>query len=167
MKKTAQIGTVVLLSLFAASCVCGPCGGGRARKCGPCGPGGACPTGKCAAKLAPAAEVEPEINTLGLKVLLDSGTPVTILDARSGKYDDGRRIPGAATLAADATEAAAAKLINNKDALVVTYCSNLKCPASRMLAGQLRKLGYKHVIEYPHGIDGWAEAGYEIETAKK
>lgn len=33
-----------------------------------------------------------EINTSGLKALLDSGAKVYVLDARTGTYDDGRRI---------------------------------------------------------------------------
>ncbi len=40
-------------------------------------------------------------------------------------------------------------------ALLVTYCTNLKCPASRALAARLTALGYTHVLEYPEGIEGW------------
>ncbi len=125
-----------------------------------CGPD--CKKPCCAEK----AEIA-EINTSGLKALLDSGAKVHILDARSGKYDDGRRIPGAESLAASATEEQAEKALPSKDALVVTYCSNLKCPASAMLAKRLKGLGYKNVIEYRHGIEGWANAGYPVEAAKE
>ena len=45
-----------------------------------------------------------EINTSGLKALLDSGAKVYVLDARTGTYDDGRGIPGAKALAANALE---------------------------------------------------------------
>ncbi|MEW6712245.1 MAG: hypothetical protein AB1403_20665, partial [Candidatus Riflebacteria bacterium] len=41
------------------------------------------------------------INTQGLKTMLDSGVPLIVLDARSGKYDDGTRIPGALSLNAE------------------------------------------------------------------
>jgi len=52
-----------------------------------------------------------------------------------------------------------------KDALIVTYCSNLKCPASSRLARRLRELGYTSVLEYPYGIEGWTKAGHEVTTA--
>lgn len=107
-----------------------------------------------------------EINTSGLKALIDAGAKVTILDARSGKYDDGRRIPGAKALAADASEKLIKKAVRSKDALVVTYCGGLKCPASAKLAGRLKELGYKNVIEYRHGIQGWSDAGHEVKKAK-
>ena len=108
-----------------------------------------------------------EINTSGLKALIDAKAKLTILDARSGKYDDGRRIPGAKSLAADASEKVVKKAVRSKTSLVVTYCAGLKCPASAMLAARLKKLGYENVIEYRHGIAGWAAAGLPVENAKK
>ena len=40
--------------------------------------------------------------------------PAVVLDARAGKWDDGKRIPGAKALAAAATAAEAAALIPAK-----------------------------------------------------
>lgn len=101
----------------------------------------------------------PIISTLGLKVLMDAQVPMTILDARSGgKWDDGRRIPGAKGLNSKATADDAASVIKSKDDLVVTYCVSVNCPASKLLADRLRQLGYKHVIEDAEGIYGWADA---------
>ena len=90
---------------------------------------------------------------------------VVILDARSGKYDDGRRIPGAKSLNAKSTPEEVAAVVGDKDAKIVTYCSGVKCPASSYLAKHLTKLGYKNVIEYPKGIAGWSEAGQKVEKA--
>jgi rhodanese-related sulfurtransferase len=90
---------------------------------------------------------------------------MTVLDARSGKYDDGIRIPGAKSLAPSATEAQVAALLPDKQALVVTYCANLHCPASKMLGERLRQLGYTHVLEYHEGIEGWKAAGNATEKA--
>lgn len=106
------------------------------------------------------------LNTLALKTLLDSGVPLTILDARSGKFDDGMRIPGAKSLNSESKPEEIAKIVPNKEALVVTYCSNLQCPASDMLYKHLKSLGYTNVIEYPEGIQGWKEAGNQVKPAK-
>ena len=38
------------------------------------------------------------IHTDVLRTLIKARTPMVILDARTGKYDDGRRIPGAKSL---------------------------------------------------------------------
>jgi len=92
---------------------------------------------------------------------------MVIFDARSGKYDDGRRIPGAKSLSAESTAEEVAKLIPAKGALVVTYCTNTHCPASSMLAAHLRKLGYANVVEYPYGIEGWAAADMKVEMQKQ
>jgi rhodanese-related sulfurtransferase len=132
--------------------VTGACSAKPAKACGPDCKKPCCAKGEIA-----------EINTSGLKALLDSGATVYVLDARSGKYDDGRRIPGARSLAPSASEKEIKKAVRKKDALVVTYCAGLKCPASAMLAGRLKDLGYENVIEYRHGIKGWTDAGYKVK----
>jgi rhodanese-related sulfurtransferase len=130
-----------------------------------------CPNGGCKAQPPPVAtnaEQGPAvINTETLNTLLAAKSQLVLLDARSGKYDDGRRIPGAKTLNAKSTAKEVAATIKTKETLVVTYCSNLKCPASNMLAKHLVELGYENVLEYSEGIAGWAAAGHEVKTTKK
>ncbi len=110
---------------------------------------------------------EPEINAAALNLLMNSGVKMSVLDARTGKYDDGRRVPGAGNLSPMSKPAEVAKAIPDKDQLVVTYCTNLKCPASKMLAKNLSELGYRNVIEFPQGIEGWAASGYPVKKAKQ
>ncbi|HOT27162.1 MAG TPA: rhodanese-like domain-containing protein [Candidatus Ozemobacteraceae bacterium] len=131
-----------------------------------------CPGGVCAVEPSKTVEVKPHatsgsiITTEGLKALLSSGVPLHILDARSGKYDDGRRIPGAKSLNAESKVSTILRMLPEKEALIVTYCSNLKCPASGKLFEHLKSLGYKNLIEYPEGIQGWLSAGHEVETIR-
>ncbi len=105
----------------------------------------------------------PYINITVLENLIESNVPMALLDARSGKWDDKSRIPGAQSLNDKSTSEEVAKIIKTKDTLVVTYCSNLKCPASNRLYIHLKKLGYKNVLEYPFGIQEWLESGNDIE----
>ncbi len=105
----------------------------------------------------------PYINIAVLENLIESNIPMVLLDARSGKWDDKSRIPSAQSLNDKSTKEEVEKIIKNKDTLVVTYCSSLKCPASNRLYIHLKKLGYKNVLEYPFGIQGWLEAGNDIE----
>ncbi len=102
------------------------------------------------------------VDTSGLKKLVDVKTPLVLVDARSGKWDDGKRIPGAIAVAPDASAETIAEALPDKDQLIVTYCSNLKCPASKVLSESLIKLGYKNVLKYPEGIQGWIEAGQPV-----
>lgn len=135
---------------------------------------GACaptpPSTPSAAKSATAttekAEGYKHIDTAGVQAAVKEGKAV-ILDARAGKWDDGRRIPGAKQLsAADAVEKAAT-LIPAKDSRIIVYCANTHCPASKFLAEALVKLGYTNVEKYPDGIEGWAAAGNPVEAPKK
>ena len=125
---------------------------------------GACVT--CAPAKSVKTVEKAEIDSHVLERLIASKAKVVILDARSGKWDDGRRIPGAKQLAPSASAKEVAKLIKSKKSLVVTYCTNLKCGASGKLAARLAELGYKNVIEYPYGIDGWAEHGGKVVKTK-
>ncbi|HOY66309.1 MAG TPA: rhodanese-like domain-containing protein [Candidatus Ozemobacteraceae bacterium] len=145
--------------------------------CGSCGPEKSpgkteaqCPDGVCSTTSSEKPVESPKhihggsnITTAGLRALLQSKVPLTILDARSGKYDDGRRIPGAKSLNADSKVSEILKILPEKESLIITYCSNLKCPASHKLFEHLKSLGYKNLLEYPEGIAGWIEAGYEVE----
>lgn len=88
---------------------------------------------------------------------------MVILDARTGKWDDGKRIPGAKTLSAGDSDEKIAEMLPNKSALIVTYCGGVKCPASNQLAERLKKLGYTNILEYPEGIAGWEEKGNKVE----
>src|ERR687898_177042 len=48
-------------------------------------------------------------------------------------------------------EALAAALLPDKDAAIVTYCSNTACANSRVALAQLRRLGYTDVRVYAEG----------------
>ena len=146
--------------------------------CSSCPSGDSCATAEPAAAPLPAATAKTEeaptlankeatINVSALEAMIKTKTPMVLLDARTGTFDDGKRIPGAKTLNASSTPEEIQKMIPAKDSLVVTYCANPQCPASPKLAAQLKTLGYTNVIELPEGIQGWEKAGKAIETPEK
>jgi len=99
-----------------------------------------------------------------LKNLIESKTPMVLLDARTQKWDDGRRIPGGKSLPADSDPALFTETAPNKDALVVIYCGGVQCPAGKALAEKMLSEGYTHVLEYAGGIKEWADVmHYPIE----
>ena len=106
------------------------------------------------------------IDTNGLAALIASGAPVVIIDARGGKWDDGKRIGKAKNLTYEATKEDAARAIPDKKALIVVYCSNPQCPASVLLANRLMDLGYSNILKYGEGIQGWIESGHPVKETR-
>jgi rhodanese-related sulfurtransferase len=98
-----------------------------------------------------------------LKAAIDSGT-VTVLDALAGTYWEQQHLPGAIPLHADHVEQAYRELLPDRDALIVTYCSNAACGNSEQVAAELQRLGYTNVRKYREGIEDWAEAGLPLES---
>jgi len=164
---------VLAVAIAAAGC-CSMCKSHRSGegKCHVCGmtskascPQCSMPKGRC--KCPATANPMAEINTSALKSLINSGVNLTLVDARTGKYDDGRRISNALNIGPEAKDEEIQGALKSKDALIVSYCANLKCPASRLLAAKLKALGYKHVLEYPQGIEGWVGEGNPVTQVSK
>lgn len=159
------------MQAYARCTSCGSCGAGHSRgnvekeEVTKCSGAKDCECRKCVMGRKEAEHGYEMIDTEGLKELLESKEEVVLLDARSGKYDDGRRIKGADQLSAGASEKEIRKALPDKDARIVAYCTNLKCPASAMLADKLVEMGYNNVVKYPDGIDGWEKAKGEITKA--
>jgi rhodanese-related sulfurtransferase len=152
---------VLLAAVFAAG-LAGSAQVGRGEECATA----------CAPKPAgDAAKTEQHaygiLDSAALKALVTAKTPMVLVDARTPKWDDGRRIPGALYVPADSDDDAIAKALPDKNALIVAYCTNLKCPASKMLAEKLVKSGYKNVMKYPDGLEGWIAAGNAVTEAPK
>lgn len=105
-----------------------------------------------------------EISTPELKQRIEKqGRHIVILDTRTKEYDDGRRIPGAKFFPYNSKDEEIALTIPKKDTLVVVYCTNSKCPASKFLADRLVVMGYTNVYKYGEGIEGWIKGGNPIE----
>lgn len=107
------------------------------------------------------------IDATVLKILIDSKIPMTILDGRGEKWDDGRRIPGAQLTHYEKDINEIGKLIPGKDKLVVVYCGSAQCPVGGRLAEKLVVNGYQYVLEYKGGIKEWADSlKYPVENTK-
>lgn len=78
-----------------------------------------------------------------------------IIDARKVEKD-GDIIKGAIVIPADADDKEITKLLKDKDAEIIVYCGNAKCPASSTLGLRLIEMGY-NVSHYAGGIDEWKE----------
>lgn len=123
---------------------------------------GGCEKAACGAEKKSKSAKVNTIDTAALQQKITAGDALTIVDARSAKWDDGKRLPGAISVSAESTDEQIAAALPDKAASIITYCSNEKCPASQTLAERLIGLGYTSVVKYPQGIEAWTEAGHDI-----
>src|SRR5882672_8943063 len=99
-----------------------------------------------------------------LKAAIDHKN-VTVVDALGEQYWARQHLPGAIYLVADEVNTEAARLLPDKAAAIVTYCSNSACGNSQAVASRLEQLGYTDVRKYREGIQDWVEAGLPVESA--
>lgn len=98
-----------------------------------------------------------------LKAGLDAGT-ITVVDALPESYYAQQHLPGALNLVADDVLTRATEVLPDRDAAIVTYCSNTACGNSGQVATALTTLGYTNVRKYAEGLQDWVEAGLPTET---
>jgi rhodanese-related sulfurtransferase len=99
-----------------------------------------------------------------LQAAIDTGT-VTVVDALGGDYHAKQHLPGAIALVRGDVDKLAPTLLPDRDAAIVTYCSNPACPNSGQVADRLTALGYTNVRKYREGIEDWTDAGLPTESS--
>jgi rhodanese-related sulfurtransferase len=100
-----------------------------------------------------------------LRVEIEAGA-VTVVDALGGEYYAKQHLPGAIALVEADVADRAGKLLPDKAATIITYCSNPACPNSQRVADRLTALGYSNVRKYSEGIEDWVGAGLPTESGR-
>ncbi|HEY9072112.1 MAG TPA: rhodanese-like domain-containing protein [Candidatus Ozemobacteraceae bacterium] len=114
--------------------------------------------------LQPMIDINPRwlISAQTLKPLLESEARPRLVDSRSGKDDDGRRILGAFSLPLPLATGSVKAFLPDPNALVVVYGNDEKTMSVVGVAAELRRLGYANVLELREGLAGWQNVGGEI-----
>ncbi|MFF4340535.1 rhodanese-like domain-containing protein [Kitasatospora sp. NPDC001540] len=99
-----------------------------------------------------------------LATAIETGA-VTVVDTLGGEYYAQQHLPGALALVPTDVDTQASTVLPDRDAAIVTYCSNPACSNSGQVADRLTNLGYTNVRKYREGIQDWVEAGLPTETA--
>jgi rhodanese-related sulfurtransferase len=89
---------------------------------------------------------------------------VTVVETLRDEHYVQGHLPGAIHIHFEDVHARAPELLPDKDAPIVTYCSNTTCRNSEIAANQLSAMGYTHVRKYAEGKQDWQEAGLPLET---
>lgn len=104
-----------------------------------------------------------ETDSWDLKVALESGENVLVIDARSPKAYQNEHIPGAINIPHREMNEETTKQLD-RTALVVTYCDGIGCNASTKGALNMAKLGFR-VKELIGGLDWWKRDGHSTAVA--
>lgn len=99
-----------------------------------------------------------EMDSWDLKVAIERGENITVLDARSQQAYAAEHIPGAINLPHRTINEASTAGID-KASTVVTYCDGIGCNASTKGALNMTKLGFR-VKELMGGLDWWKRDGH-------
>lgn len=103
-----------------------------------------------------------EIDSWDLKVALESGEDITVIDARSVEAFAREHIPGAVNIPHRTMSPETTQPIG-KHTLVVCYCDGIGCNASTKGALNMLKLGFR-VKELMGGLDWWKRDGHKTHS---
>jgi rhodanese-related sulfurtransferase len=105
-----------------------------------------------------------EISTSDLVKKLEVSEPFFLIDVREqDEYQQGA-IANAIHLSKGVIERDIEKRIPDRQAEIVVYCSGGF--RSCLVADNLKKMGYQHVVSLLGGLRAWLEAGYPISLSK-
>lgn len=88
---------------------------------------------------------------------------VTVIETLRAEHFAQGHLPGAIHIHFEQIAEQAPAALPDKDAAIVTYCSNLACRNSELAANQLVAMGYSNVRKYAEGKEDWQEAGLPLE----
>ena len=98
-----------------------------------------------------------------LQQAIEDGDVTVVETLRTEHFEQGH-LPGAIHIHFQSISDLAEELLPDKDAKIVTYCSNTACANSESAANQLTAMGYTNVRKYAEGKQDWEEAGLPLEV---
>lgn len=107
------------------------------------------------------AKLAYETDSWDLRVAIDDGQDVVVVDGRSAEAYEREHIPGAVSIPhRTISEGSLAGL--SRASLYVAYCDGIGCNASTKTAAKMATLGFR-VKELIGGLDWWKRDGYPTE----
>jgi len=105
-----------------------------------------------------------EITREELEAKLDRGEEVVLVETLGPRYYEDAHLPGAINMPHTEVDELAPKLLPDRSAEIVVYCSNSACQNSPRAARRLEALGYENVFDYEEGKQDWIAAGLPTES---
>jgi rhodanese-related sulfurtransferase len=104
-----------------------------------------------------------ETDSWDLKVALEAGENIVVIDARSPQAFEQEHVPGAINIPHRSMSPEITAHLD-KEALIVTYCDGIGCNASTKGALNMARLGFR-VKELIGGLDWWKRDRHPTEGA--
>jgi rhodanese-related sulfurtransferase len=101
-----------------------------------------------------------------LRLKLEEGEQLVLVDALSPISYAASRLPGAISMPPGTVDERAPKRIPDCETPVVVYCTSETCDASLAVGRRLLELGYCNVAHYAGGKQEWAAAGLPLEGGR-
>jgi rhodanese-related sulfurtransferase len=111
------------------------------------------------------AKLAFEIDSWDLKVALEAGENIVVIDARSSEAFAVEHIPGAINVPHRIMSQETTSQID-RQATIITYCDGIGCNGSTKGALQMAKLGFR-VKELIGGLDWWKRDGHPTSSRAK
>lgn len=105
-----------------------------------------------------------EIGREEIRAKLERGEDVVLVEALGPKYYEDAHLPGAINIPHTEVDALAPRMLPDREAEVIVYCSNRACQNSPQAARRLVALGYENVYDYEEGKQDWIGAGLPTES---
>ena len=105
-----------------------------------------------------------EISLPELRERLASASPPQVAEILGPQYFARGHLPGALNLPLEGLVASAERLLPDKTASIVVYCSSNTCQNSEIAQRRLTSLGYQNVRVFKGGKAAWQEAGLSLAS---
>ena len=102
-----------------------------------------------------------EITRKELKAKIDRRDAFYLVEALARWHYEMSHLPRAINLPYEFVDEAE-KVLTDRRARIVVYCMNEECEASREEARELEEMGYRHILHYAGGKQGWIRAGLPV-----
>lgn len=114
----------------------------------------------------PLTSMYATISTQNIKVLMDRGEEITVVDVLDGESYEKEHIRGSVNLPAGRIERDAHEIFRDRNELIIVYGASPGCAASAVAADKLNTISYENVFRYAGGLEEWKKAGGRTEGAQ-
>jgi len=107
-------------------------------------------------------EITEKLTAKDIKQKVQNNEDIVLIDSLSKESFCAKHIPGSINIPANKIREYAEIILPDKNQSMVVYCKNVSCKTSDHAAETLISLGYKNVIHYPEGLEGWEKEGFKL-----
>lgn len=107
-------------------------------------------------------ETTKSLQAKEIKQKIQNNEDIVLVDALSKESFCAKHIPGSINIPVANIREYAEIILPDKNQNIVVYCKNADCKKSDYALETFVSMGYKNVIHYPDGLEGWQKEGFEL-----